>query len=401
MKDFEEIATELPPPRPIRHGAKAPTEANLTADVVLGRTVLTRIGGLWRGSRDPGGTVVAAGLPAEIGAGARRAGKARNMPIEDAIIGHYLSREGTAEEALLEIYHTALSMCRAEAVAKTLWSGRVGVAAISTFNRRIAVRTAGWRNRPIRGSYPYVFLGLVGLKVRSSEQIRECRIRVAVGVNLRGYREVLGVAEDARPEATGWRDFVRHLRRRGLAGVRLFVSDPDGEVAEAIAEVYPESAQQICLRQLQRDLLARVPTGHLPRMAAAFDAVHACDSRAAGRAQTRRLADELGEMRLPEAAALLEQAAERTGSYYAFPREHWKVLRSNFPLMRILRQIRERARVVGPYSGSEGAILIVCARLRSVARQWSGARSHLDMRTFAEQGAAAETEVPGSRQAAG
>ena len=332
---------------------------------------------------------------------AGRLGKARNIPVEEAIIRRCRARQCSAEETLLEIYHAALSMRRAEAVARTLWGRRMSAASVCTFNRKIAARIENWRNRPIQGRHPYVFLGLVGLKCRAGGQSGECYVRVAVGVNAQGFREVLGVAESTTRDGAAWREFLRQLERRGLTGVRLFVSDRILELPTSIEAIYPLAAHQVCVRHLQRDLLSRVSAAQLVKVSGALDAIIASDSRASARCRALQLLSDLHEMKLPDGARLLAEVVEKIVTYYAFPRDHWKILRSNYPLMRILRQIRERARVVGPISDLDAAALMVSARLRSVATQWSGAAYRLDMGALPNPGVAAYRDSPLSGQAAG
>ncbi len=398
MNEFQDIAPAAPlarrnggMPRSVGRPERAlarreVTEGPLRApDTALEERFLAGAGG--RGQDHEGEVTFgpAAGHPRPE-AVPHRNGKARNIPVEEAIISRYLAGECNAEETLLEIYHAAISMHRAEAVARTLWGARLSVGAISTLNRKIATRTDLWRTRSIRRPYPYVFLGRVAVKHRAGGQIRESVILVAVGVSPLGFREVLGVAEDANRDGAGWRDFLELLKKRGLAGVRLFVSDPNQEAEEGIAATFPEAAHQVCLRQLEHDVLTRVPTGHLARVTAALDTVLSSESAASARQHTVWLVAELKLLKLPVAARILERAEDRMASYYAFPRGHWKVLRSNFPLMRILRQIRERARVIGPLSDSDAAVLIVSARLRFVARLWSAARNRLTMGPSVDEG---------------
>jgi len=351
----------------------------------------------WEGAPAPDPSESAA----EAAAGGARTGKARNIPIEEAILGLHRSRKGSVEEAVLEIYHAAISMRRAEAVARALWGPGASAATLSEQNQRIADRTLKWLNRPIHGDHAYVFLGMVALKGRWGGDVRSIEILAAVGVNAQGFREVLGVAAGAPGGGSGWREFLGQLRRRGLAGVRLIVSAPAPEVADAIADHFPEAAHQVCLRQVQHELLARIPPSLLPGVTGALAAIFESGTRASARLRTLRLLNELEEMKLTAAALYLRRTAARLGSYYAFPQEHWRILRSNFPLMRILRQIRERARVVGTFADGDGAVLIASVRLRSVAEQWSGARYRVDLGGLAERPGALAGEHGAARRAAG
>ena len=104
-------------------------------------------------------------------------------------------------------------------------------------------------------------------------------------------------------------------------------------------------------------------------------AVHAAEDAAAAREKARQIASKLREQRLTRAAELVERSIEETFGYYAFPEEHWRRIRTNNPLERILREIRRRTRVVGAFPDGQSALNLAAARLRHVAgTEWSTKR---------------------------
>jgi len=108
-------------------------------------------------------------------------------------------------------------------------------------------------------------------------------------------------------------------------------------------------------------------------------AVHACEDRAAAQAKVLQIVAKLHEMKLPAAAVFIQTNVEETFSYFAFPGEHWRSLRTNNPLERIMREIRRRTRVVGAFPDGNSALLLVSARLRHIAGKSWGAKRYMDM----------------------
>ncbi len=86
-------------------------------------------------------------------------------------------------------------------------------------------------------------------------------VLVAIGVDQDGYRQVLGVVEGMKEDAESWRNFLRHLKERGLAGVRLVTTDKCLGLVEALGEFYPAAVWQRCMVQWYRNVLSVVPTG--------------------------------------------------------------------------------------------------------------------------------------------
>jgi len=345
----------------------------------------------------PGGTVEIRTGP---NADRRRAGTpppAPSTPVEAAIVERYRRGDGTIEETMLELHQAGISVRRAEAAARALWGAQVTAATVSEFNARIAARISRWRNRPIRGPHPYVFLGAIELPCRWGRETRAVHVLAAVGVNRKGFREVLGVGDGANGDPRAWRPFLRRLKARGLTGVRLVVTAPDPRIGAAAAAVWPVAARQICLWQLHRELLAQVGLEQLPGVLVLLRAILAGGNPRSARVRTREAVAALRRMRLPAAARMLEQAGGSLPSHLAFPRRHWRHLRSNQALMKVLRQIRERTCLVGAFSDGDGALLLACARLRYMADQWSASPHPWDMSNLTAQSGKNEAGSTGPR----
>src|ERR1700691_4329841 len=151
--------------------------------------------------------------------------KLRTLPFETAIIERYRRRESSVEEALLEMYLAGVSVRRVEDITEALWGTRVSPSTVSELNQKIGVTIEAWRNRPLEGTHPYVYLDGIWLKRSWGGEVKNVSILVAIGVNAEGYREILGVSEGSKEDKASWLSFLRQLKARGLTGVKLVVSD--------------------------------------------------------------------------------------------------------------------------------------------------------------------------------
>jgi len=308
-----------------------------------------------------------------------RVPKLRNLPFETAIIERYRRRESSVEEAMLEMYYAGVSMRRVEDITEALWGTRVSASTVSELNQKIAGQIEAWRQRPIEGEHAYVFLDGIWLKRSWGGEVKNVSILVAIGVNAQGYREVLGVAEGTKEDKASWQGFLRYLKERGLRGVRLVIGDKCLGLVESLAEFYPDAAYQRCVVHFYRNVWSLVPSTKVRAVAAMLKAIHASEDRDAARAKTTQVVAKLREMKLPAAAKLIEDSVEETFRYYTFPSEHWRSLRTNNPLERIMREIRRRTRVVGAFPDGNSALLLVSARLRYIAGKTWGTKCYMDM----------------------
>jgi len=308
-----------------------------------------------------------------------RVPKLRRLPFETAIIERYKRRESSVEEALVEMYLAGVSVRRVEDITEALWGTRVSSGAVSRLNQKIYKHIEAWRNREITGEFPYVYLDGVILKRSWAGEVRKVSVLIAIGVASDGFRQILGVAEGEKEDLEGWRGFLRHLKDRGLSGVRLIISDACRGLIEAAGEVFPKTDWQRCVVHFYRNVFSHVPNSKVAEVARMLKAIHAQEDRKCAQAKAAEIVTRLKAMKLKAAAELVEQRGGETLTYYAYPSTHWRQIRTNNPLERIIREIRRRTRVVGAFPDGHSALMLVAARLRHIASTKWGKRRYLVM----------------------
>ena len=319
--------------------------------------------------------------------------KLRSVPFETAIIERYRRRESSVEEALIEMYLAGVSVRRVEDITEALWGTRVSPSTVSELNQKIYTTIEAWRARPIDAEYPYVFLDGIYLKRSWGGEVRNVSVLVAIGVGVDGFRDILGVAEGAKEDKASWTAFLRNLKERGLKGVKLFTSDRCLGLVESLADFYPEALWQRCVVHFYRNVFSLVPAGKVREVAAMLKAIHAQEAKAEALAKIEQVAAKLEAMKLGKAAELVSTGAPETLSYYAFPEQHWRRIRTNNPMERIMREIRRRTRVVGCFPDGNSALMLVSARLRHIAGTKWGTRVYLDMKHFRPADLPQETQA--------
>ncbi|WP_308602763.1 IS256 family transposase [uncultured Fibrobacter sp.] len=236
-----------------------------------------------------------------------------------------------------------------------------------------------WRNRPLSGEYPYVFVDGIYLKRSWGGEMASVSVLVAIGVNGEGYREILGAAEGASESKECWKSFLKSLK-----GVRLFTSDKHLGFLESASEVFPDARWQRCAVHFFRNVFTKVPRNRFPAVAALLKATYAQEDREATLAKTRDVERKLRDMKLSSAADVYAKGVGETLTYLEFPHEHWRNIRTNNILERLNREIRRRTRVVGCFPDGESALMLVCARLRHVASKEWGTKRYLNMKHLYE-----------------
>jgi transposase-like protein len=330
------------------------------------------------------------GLHTKAGEVTLKVPKLRQHKFETAIIERYRRREASVEEALIEMYLAGVSVRRVEDITQALWGTRVSPGTVSNLNKKIYKRIDQWRNRPLEVEYPYVYLDGIVLKRTWADQVRNVSVLVAIGVSADGYRQVLGVVEGAKEDKAGWSDFLRHLKKRGLSGVKLFISDACIGLVESVGDFYPDVKWQRCAVHFYRNVFTVVPRSKVKEVAMMLSAIHASEDHQAAMEKAEAVIKKLEVKKLRKAAQKVKKSIHETLSYYDFPSAHWRRIRTNNPLERILREVRRRTRVVGAFPDGNSALMLVAARLRHIAGTKWGTRRYLNMNLIKEMEAEKE-----------
>lgn len=172
----------------------------------------------------------------------------------------------------------------------------------------------------MRATGPNLWIDATYVKVRQDKRTVSVAVTIAMAVNNDGRREVLGMDIGPSEAETFWTDFLRKLKRRGLKGVKLVISDAHEGIKVAVSKVFCATWQR-CRVHFMRNVLAHVGKQGRRVMAAFIGTAFAQNDAAAARAQWRQVADQL-RPKVPKLAALLDEAEDEVLAYMTFPREH-------------------------------------------------------------------------------
>ena len=238
---------------------------------------------------------------------------------------------------------------------------RLGPGTISNLNQKAYGRIEEWRNQPITDKYIYVALDGMWFKRCWGSEVKNVAVLIAVGVDEYGYRSILGVAEGCKEDKDSWLSFLKFLKERGLNCPELVTSDKFLGLIESLAEVYPDAHWQRCTAHWYRNILKDIPKSKIKEVAAMLKAIHAQEDKEAALQKRDLVVEKLSTMKLGKASRRVSESAAETLSYMDYPRTHWKKLRTNNPLERVIREIRRRTRVVGAFQDGNSALMLVAA----------------------------------------
>ena len=236
----------------------------------------------------------------------------------------FLQPRTRSEQAIvavvLEAYVNGVSTRKVDRLVEQLGIQGMTKDRVSALCRALDEQVELFRQRPLEGDYPYLWLDAKQLKVRDQGHVRSKALVIAYAVHETGRREVIGLDLGEVESEAFWTEFLRQLRRRGLEGVRLCVSDQHEGLRTAIARVLACPWQR-CTVHFVRNMHQHCRPAQRGLVSAALREVFNADDRSQAR---ERVGEVIARLRGPasKVAALLEQAEEDLLAFYAFPKEH-------------------------------------------------------------------------------
>lgn len=278
--------------------------------------------------------------------------------------------------ALAEMYVQGVSTRKVKAITEQLCGIAVSSAQVSSAAAQMDTELEKWRSRPL-GEYRYLLLDAYYEQVREDGQVRHLAVLVAIGVNLDGKREILGVSVSLSEHEVHWRSFLESLKARGLGGVQLITSDDHAGLRAARLAVFGGIPWQRCQFHLQQNAQGYVP--HKDMQAEVAE-----DIRTIFNAPDRPSADlylaKIVQKYQKTASGLAEWMTNNLPeglAVFSFPAAHRRLIRTTNSVERLHREIRRRARVVSIFPNPASCLRLVSALLSEISEEWLTGRTYL------------------------
>jgi transposase-like protein len=297
----------------------------------------------------------------------------------------FLEPRRRSEQAIvavvLEAYVNGVSTRKVDRLVEQLGIAGMTKDRVSALCRALDEHVAAFRERPLEGSYPYLWLDAKHVKVRSGAHVRSKALVIAYAVHESGIREVIGLDLGEVESEAFWVEFLRSLRARGLAGVRLAISDQHEGLKRAIERVLACPWQR-CTVHFVRNMHQHCRPSQRGLVSAALRELFQAESGEQARERLGQVIERL-EPSVAKVCRYLEDAEEDLLAFYAFPQAHWPKLRSTNPLERVNREIGRRSDVVGIFPNDASVIRLAGALLIEQNDEWLISRRYLSIESMA------------------
>lgn len=300
-----------------------------------------------------------------------------------------LERRRRVDQALyavvMEAYLHGVSTRKVDDLVKSLGADSgISKSEVSRICGDLDQEVGAFRDRSLTDlEYPYVFLDATYCKARVGHRVVSQAVVVAFGVAADGRREVLGFDVGDSENETFWTGFLRGLKARGLAGVKLVISDAHSGLKKAIGTVFQGASWQRCRVHFMRNVLAIVPKASGDVAASIIRTIFSQPDRQHVNTQFDEVTRTLQQSH-PKVVVMLDDARDDVLAFAGFPVKHWRQIWSTNPMERVNKEIKRRTDVVGVFPNPAALLRLAGAVLVEQHDEWeAGDRRYLSEASMA------------------
>jgi putative transposase len=274
------------------------------------------------------------------------------------VFERYHRRRTDVDQTIGEMFIGGVSMTRVGEVVETLTGTKPSASTVSRVFHTLESEYEQWKTRKLSERYLYAFADGTYFTVIYNGEGCKMPILAVVGIAETGEREVLAFSVGDRENEQAWKDLLEDLKQRGVKAIDLWVSDGNQAMINAITKKFPDSARQRCVVHKMDNVLSYVPTKQQEQLKPELKALfYQKDRQAADQAIAAFI--EKYQSIYPTAIQCLQRDLEACLTFYAFPKEHWKTIRTNNVLERLFGEVKRRSHKMAAAFRTEGSCLLL------------------------------------------
>jgi len=297
----------------------------------------------------------------------------RNKPFHTCVFQNYSRIDEALKNAVLESYISGVSTRSIQSIVKQLGVEELSASSVSRISGKLDETVEKFLKRPIEKEIHYLYIDATYCKIRDEGKYVSKALYIAVGVNEDGYREILGAKLADCENEDYWSVFFEELKNRGLRRVNLVISDGHKGIRKAVTESFTGVSWQMCQVHFMRNVLKYIPQKHKAEVSVGLkDAL-------GNPVYLQDFANTLREMGYSSSANTIERFSPDILNYRAFPKSHWRRIRTTNVLERVNTEIKRRSKKVGAFPSDAAFLRVAVAILIEINEEWVTGKRYLVM----------------------
>lgn len=309
-------------------------------------------------------------LKSESGAMEIQVPRDRNGTFEPKAIGKRESRAKGIDEKILYLYAKGQSTRDIADTIEELYDIEISPSLISRVTDKVMETVVDWQNRPLDPIYPIVYLDCIVLKIRQNKRVINKSAYLALGVDITGQKQLLGLWLSETEGAKFWLSVLVELKTRGVQDVLFFCVDGLKGFPEAIEVEFPHSKIQLCIVHMVRNSLKLVPWKHYKAVTADLKAVYQAATEAEAQIALERFTDNWGD-KYPQISKSWSSHWQNLIAIYDYPPEIRKAIYTTNAIESLNSVVRKATRNRKVFPNDEAALKVMYLAIDQASKKWT------------------------------
>ena len=281
----------------------------------------------------------------------------------------YKRRQAELDEAICDMFVQGISQARVGTVFETLTGTRPSPSTVSKVFHTLEGEYQAWKERALEEHYVYAFADGTYFSVIYDGAGHKMPILAVVGINQAGERAVLGFTTGDRENQGAWEDLADDLKRRGVKKVDMWITDGAQAMINALESKFRNSKRQRCIKHKMDNVMGYIPKSQHDSVRPELRAIFYQESREKADQEVAAFCEKYAPI-YPTAIECLKRDLEACLAFYAFPKQHWKTIRTTNVIERLFGEVKKRSRKMSAaFRNEDSCLLMFYAVIRSLRFQ--------------------------------
>ena len=289
---------------------------------------------------------------------------------EPQIIGKHQTRWTGFDDKILSMYARGMSSREIQQHLEEIYKVEVSPGLISTVTEAVIDEVRAWQGRQLDEVYPIVYMDALHFKVRDNGHVRNKAVYLAIGVNLKGYKEVLGMWIAQTEGAKFWLSVVTELKNRGMRDMLIACVDGLKGFPEAIESVFPHTEVQLCIVHMVRHSLNYVGWKERKEVAGDLKSIYTSATEEAAEVNLREFAAKW-DSRFPMISKSWHENWARIVPFFAHPPEIRKIIYTTNAIESLNMSLRKVTKTRSSFPNDDALLRLLYLALRNITKRWT------------------------------
>ena len=294
----------------------------------------------------------------------------RNGSFEPKIVERHQTRWTGFDGKILSMYARGMSTRDIQGHLEDMYQVEVSPAFISNVTSSVEEEVKEWQNRPLEALYPILYMDALQVKMRDNGQVKNRAVFVAIGVNMEGHKDVLGLWVADNEGAKFWLKVLTDLKNRGVKDVLIACVDGLKGFPEAIEAAFPQALVQLCIVHMVRQSLNYVSWKQRKAVAADLKTIYKAPTEEAAELALQEFGVKWDKS-CPTISSIWRRNWTRITPFFAFPEEIRKVIYTINAVESLNMSLRKIIKTRGSFPNEESALRLIWLALTNHAKKWS------------------------------